>query len=407
MTGYRLFEAFGLELEYMIVNRDTLAVMPAADSVFLRETGWPCCSFDNGEVSWSNEMVLHVIELKTTRPVKSLACLPDLFSESVQKINGLLKTDNGMLLPTASHPLMDPARESRLWPHENTAIYKQYDRIFDCSGHGWSNLQSTHINLPFTGDGEFGILHAAVRFLLPLIPGLCASSPVIEGVPTGILDNRMRFYMDNQKNIPVIAGNTIPEPVYTKSGYERRIFKRIERAIGPHDPERILDKHFLNSRGAIARFDRNSIEIRVMDIQESPLADMACSALIIGVLKKLCLDERGVLSRIGRFPTARLKRILKATIETGEKTLITDKGYTDLLGLGRVELTAAGCWQRLTGQVMEEIPPELKPPLETILNRGTLSSALLRDLGPEPDQGKIHKVWNKTARCLSGNTLYG
>ncbi|WP_262710362.1 hypothetical protein [Mangrovivirga cuniculi] len=30
----RLFQAFGIELEYMIVNRDTLEVMPIADKLF-------------------------------------------------------------------------------------------------------------------------------------------------------------------------------------------------------------------------------------------------------------------------------------------------------------------------------------------------------------------------------------
>jgi hypothetical protein len=31
-----------------------------------------------------------------------------------------------------------------------------------------------------------------------------------------------------------------------------------------------MDHHFANSRGAIARFDRGAIEIRVIDIQECP-----------------------------------------------------------------------------------------------------------------------------------------
>ena len=78
-------------------------------------------------------------------------------------------------------PWMDPERELRLWPHEHSDIYRAFDRIFGCRGHGWANLQSTHLNLPFRGDDEFVLLHDAVRLVLPLVPALAAASPVIDG----------------------------------------------------------------------------------------------------------------------------------------------------------------------------------------------------------------------------------
>ena len=74
------------------------------------------------------------------------------------------------LLPTAMHPWMDPDRDLRLWPHEASAVYEAFNRIFSCRGHGWANLQSAHINLPFANDEEFGRLHAAIRAVLPIIP---------------------------------------------------------------------------------------------------------------------------------------------------------------------------------------------------------------------------------------------
>ena len=36
------------------------------------------------------------------------------------------------------------------------------------------------LNLPFSSDEEFGRLHAAIRLLLPLLPALAASSPLVE-----------------------------------------------------------------------------------------------------------------------------------------------------------------------------------------------------------------------------------
>ena len=59
-----------------------------------------------------------------------------------------------------------------------------------------------------------------------------------------------------------MAGRVIPEPVFDKKSYEEQIFQRIYADIAPHDPQGILQHEWLNSRGAIARFDRNAIEIR-------------------------------------------------------------------------------------------------------------------------------------------------
>src|SRR5690606_16820386 len=155
----------------------------------------------------------------------------------------------------------------------------------------WSNVQSMHLNLPFFNDEEFGKLHAAIRILLPLIPALSSSSPIFEGRKTGFKDSRMEVYKTNQKEIPEMTGKVISEQVITKKDYYEKIFGPINEAIKSYDTENILDHHFLNSRGAIARFDRNAIEIRVIDLQECPKADVAIAVFIIEVLRLLVSEE--------------------------------------------------------------------------------------------------------------------
>src|SRR5690606_3311880 len=103
--------------------------------------------------------------------------------------NAHLAPLGGRLMPSAMHPWMDPLTQTRLWPHENSPVYEAFNRIFGCQGHGWSNLQSMHINLPFEGDEEFGRLHAGIRLILPILPALAASSPFVEGRATGLMDN--------------------------------------------------------------------------------------------------------------------------------------------------------------------------------------------------------------------------
>jgi len=60
----RLFQAFGVELEYMIVDQDTLSVLPIADKLLERAAGAECAEVNRGLLGWSNEMMMHVFEIK-------------------------------------------------------------------------------------------------------------------------------------------------------------------------------------------------------------------------------------------------------------------------------------------------------------------------------------------------------
>ena len=196
---YHLFEVYGIELEYMLVSTDTFKVTPIVDLLLTKKNGSLTSDIENGKIAWSNELVAHVLELKTNGPTNDLNNLSENFHANVVEINELLKEFKVQLMPTASHPLMNPDTDTQLWKHSYSEVYALYNRIFNCKGHGWSNVQSTHINLPFFNDGEFEKLHAAVRIILPLIPGLCASSPILEGKNTGFKDTRLEYYKTNQK----------------------------------------------------------------------------------------------------------------------------------------------------------------------------------------------------------------
>ena len=149
-----LFAGYGIELEYMIVDRASLDVLAIADKLIHAVAGDYRSEVEQGELAWSNEMVLHVIEIKTNGPAGALEPLPALFQRDITRINELLAPHAACLMPGAIHPWMDPRRDTRLWPHEYNSVYEAYDRIFGCQGHGWSNLQSVHLNLPFAGDAD-------------------------------------------------------------------------------------------------------------------------------------------------------------------------------------------------------------------------------------------------------------
>ena len=192
------------------------AARPIADELLKHVTGDYTADYEAGAAAWSNELVLHVVEFKTNGPAPSLEPLPELFQDQVIEVNRILEQWDARLLPTGMHPFFDPMTETKIWPHEYNAVYETYNRIFDCRGHGWSNLQSTHINLPFADDEEFGRLHAAIRYLLPILPGLAASSPVADGKLAPALDYRLVQYAQNSARIPIATGQVVPEELFAK-----------------------------------------------------------------------------------------------------------------------------------------------------------------------------------------------
>lgn len=404
---FHLFDVFGIEMEYMIAKAGTLEVLPVSDEIIKSKTGDFVSDFENGEIAWSNELVLHVIELKTNGPKASLYALPRLFQENVSLINSVLKNFNGFLLPTGMHPFMNPFAEARIWPHEYNEVYESYNRIFDCRGHGWSNLQSTHINLPFYDDEEFGMLHAAIRLLLPIIPALTASTPVMDGKNSGFSDMRMEMYRHNQKKVPSVAGVIIPERAFTKKDYEAIILRPIYNEIARYDSKEILQNEWLNSRGAIARFDRNAIEIRIIDSQECPLADITVSAAIIEVLKAM-VDERWIsLEQQMDWDENRLSGIFLKTIKDGEKTIIDDKEYLRCFGINTGNCTAGEIWNLICADfIHRENFSVFQKPLQTILSQGTLSSRIQKALKNGCSHENLLKVYSELAGCLEKGEMF-
>lgn len=386
----------------MIVDRDSLNIRPICDLLFKKIAGEITSDIIRKPISWSNELVNHVVEIKCFEPVNTLVGLGDHFHAQIRDINLALISDNACLMPTAMHPWMDPLTETQLWPHEYHEIYELYNRIFDCLGHGWSNVQSTHINLPFQGDDEFGRLHAAIRLLLPLIPALSASSPYIEGENHGFKDSRLEAYRKNQQKIPSIAGSIIPEDVYTRAEYHTRIFDPIIRDIRPHDTDGILDKHFLNSRGAIARFDRNAIEIRIIDIQESPAMDIAILEIITEILKQLVNESLSPFNQQAIISTDYLAELWKSVIKDGGEVTVTNEKYLQALGFSE-PVSVMNIWSVWLQNYGVNLTPEAADLVKLITQQGSLSERILKISGHRPSIKELLKLYRTMCNCLVEN----
>jgi gamma-glutamyl:cysteine ligase YbdK (ATP-grasp superfamily) len=399
----RLFQGFGIELEYMLVDAGSLDVAAQADWLLAEAAGDVTGEYVSDGLAWNNELALHVIELKLDGPSPSLDGLAARFQAQVGKANGLLDGGRMRLMPTGMHPWMDPVREIRLWPHDNREVYAAFDRIFSCKGHGWANLQSMHLNLPFADDAEFGRLHAAIRFLMPLLPGLAASSPVMDGVVTGTADNRLAVYRNNCARIPSVTGAVVPEPVFGIAQYEKDVLGRIYADLAPHDPDRVLAEEWVNARGAIARFERMAIEIRVLDVQECPAMDLAIARVIVAALRALCAERWASLDSLQQWRTADLARYYDAAVAGAEATDIHDSRYLAAVGYPGSHARASQVWEHLAERAAQvgALDREAERSLEHYLREGSLATRIVCALPQEPTRADLAHVYRELCDCLS------
>lgn len=396
-----LFEAVGVELEYMIVDARSLSIAPIADTLIEAAGGSVDSDPGFGPITWSNELTRHLIEFKTTEPARTLEGVAEQFQQNVTRANSLLAPHGARLMPGPMHPWMHSS-EMQLWPHGNRDVYAAFDRIFGCHGHGWSNLQSMHINLPFAGDEEFARLHAAIRVVLPILPAIAAGSPFMESATTGLMDTRLEVYRHNSKKIPSMAGQVIPEPVFSEAQYRTQIFERIWNDLAPHDPEGILRDEWANSRGCIARFGRGSIEIRVIDVQECPRADLAVCGAVVSLVKHLALRPESAQAALRDWPVERLVPIFLACVRDADRAVIDDAEYVRIFGLTAARVSAADLWRHLLAE--GHLGPASQE-LRVILQHGCLARRMLRAVdaphtGPVPAD-RLRSLAQRLCDCLA------
>lgn len=398
---YSLFSVYGIEIEYMIVDKEQLDVNPITDQVLAKIAGQFATEVPCDKIMLTNELALHVIELNNNGPAPTLNKLDQIFHKEVIKLNSLLTQFNSKLMPSGTHPWMQPDKGIALWPHGDKTIYETYDRIFNCAGHGWGNLQSTHINLPFANDEEFNQLHNAIRIIMPLIPALCASTPFLEGKFTHNLDARLTYYASNQKSIPIISGDIIPEFISSAQEYQEKILAPMYQAVSLVDPDKVLQYEWLNSRGAIPRFDRSAIEIRIMDSQESPLTDISCVFAICALLQFIIKETDAYLNE--PLSNQSLKLLYDAAIKQGLKTPVENKDFLKQfkLPVSKTYLMQ-DIWEVLLNQACDYIPSTYQSVLEKILSQGNLAERLVKANQKDP----LKTIYQSLCACLAENKFF-
>jgi glutamate--cysteine ligase len=263
-----------------------------------------------------------------------------------------------------------------------------------------------HLNLPFADDDEFARLHAAIRLALPILPALAASSPWADGRRRAELDHRLALYREHQRQIPSSMGRCIPETSVSPAQYRARVFSPMYRELATYDAllgadAGVLAQEWLDARAAVPRFSRSAIEIRVLDVQECPRADLAIAAATSTLVRKLY-----EAAPLRTFETGALVAIFEACIVAADSARIVDADYLGALGYPASSCRAGDLWRHLVDNFARDglVAGEMLAPLRVILDHGTLARRINRAVGD--DRGRLTDVYRELCRCLHENTLF-
>jgi carboxylate-amine ligase len=172
----------------------------------------------------------------------------------------------------------------------------------------------------------------------------------------------------------------------------------------------VLRDEFLNARGAIARFRRSAIEIRLMDVQECPLADLAVCALVVEALKFLLSGETCDLEQLQDVPMHSLHTALIDGIRRANQATIADREYLSLFGLDVPRLEMGRVWAHLFEIARRRgLAGEFHAPLEHILNAGPLASRIAESSREKETlvRGKMERAYRQLCDCLKEGRLFG
>jgi gamma-glutamyl:cysteine ligase YbdK (ATP-grasp superfamily) len=248
------------------------------------------------DFTFGKELQLHVMELKANEPFQSPQQFEETMQKGVAKLSGILEKHGASLLGTGMHPLLK-LDETGIWPHRHRKIYEEYAKIFNLKQHGWLNIQSFHLNLPFSDETDGIELHNQLANLCSYLPAISASSPIYESKAGPYVDNRLWFYKTNQAETPSIAGDVVPDYTASFNRYKQEVIDKYSQELANAGAGKTLwGKEWVNSRGVIFRFDRVALEVRVMDEQECIKSDVALSCFIRAALRGMMQQQANLLS---------------------------------------------------------------------------------------------------------------
>jgi glutamate---cysteine ligase / carboxylate-amine ligase len=285
----------GTEHEFSI-NDPQFNPVPASDTILRTICGSYSSEILFGDVKLGKELQKTVIEMIPRNHSDNIAVLEGQIMRGIQKFSHVFR-NRYQLLGLGMHPTLK-LEETAVWDHDEGQYYRTYDRLFNIRQHGWLNIQALQVNLSYNGEKDLVLHYNRLRSLLPYLIAVSAASPIVEEKSNGTADNRLLYYRENQKEIPLICNRIIPEKIESVHDY-RKEQEKIFTELRKRDAE-ILCEEWVNSGGVIIRFSRKCLEIKALDEQDCIRSDMAVCAFIRSLMRCPSLpvetDQDGLLA---------------------------------------------------------------------------------------------------------------
>jgi len=270
----------GTEHEYSISDPQ-FRPLPVSDEIIKSICGSYESEILFGDVKLCKELQKTVLEIIPRTHADTIAALEDQLVRGLHKLDHVFR-NRYRLLGLGMHPTLR-LDETAVWDHDEGEFYEVYDRLFTIRQHGWLNIQALQVNLSYSAEKDLVRQFNRLRSLLPYLVAVTAASPIVEGRSTGTADNRLLYYRENQKEIPLICNRIVPEKIASVRDYrteQEAIFAELRK-----NDARILCEEWVNSGGIIIRFSRKCLEIKAMDEQDCIRSDMAVCAFIRSLLR--------------------------------------------------------------------------------------------------------------------------
>lgn len=291
---FRTLERLGPEHEFSIVD-ENLRPQPIVDKIIKQLAGRIKNNVTLSNIIFGKELQAHVAEFKGAAPFASPSAFEETMYHGVIEILQILDRFGVQLLGLGMHPTLSLS-EAKVWSHRDRGIYAALDKVFGLRQHGWLNIQSFQLNLSYFNEAEAVRAYNILANILPYLPAISASSPIYDSKFGEYEDNRLYFYKVNQKEVPSITGEIVPEYIDSFKAYCDLTTQRYSRDLAEiNAPRCLVNKSWINSRGAVIRFERKAIEIRVMDEQECIKSDVALSCFIRALLRGLMKPKEEAL----------------------------------------------------------------------------------------------------------------
>jgi gamma-glutamyl:cysteine ligase YbdK (ATP-grasp superfamily) len=390
---YRPLEVFGPEHEFALVNRD-LQVLPISDKIIKSHCGKIVNFIEMPRFTFGKELQLHVMEIKANLPFSGPIEFEDTMQHAVSTLARIVEKQGAVLLGTGMHPLLIP-QNAEIWSHYHKKIYQAYGKIFNLNQHGWLNIQSFHLNLPYQKEIDAVKIHNQFANLSCYLPAITASSPIYEGKIGPSMDNRLEFYKANQQEVPSITGDVIPEYVSSIKQYKRDVIERYSKDLASAGADKILhSREWVNSRGIIIRFDRCAIEVRVIDEQECIKMDVAYACFVRAAL-------RGLISQDSKLAPHQV------LVEDFNDIILNGRSAATSNSIGKNAKNVCQHYLKLAQEYADSEEKKYLPLVKRRIEEGSLSELIRKRVERRAEKTNLREaildIYSTLIKCLNNN----